>query len=98
MRLHDTPSSMLGQPNPEVSHEESPGLSLVGLRDLLEALSTEIQELPPPYPLFAVELEEGLAESFRFEAQNKKTTDAIAWRHGVGGSTEHTLDKGVNSC
>ena len=36
-------------------------ISLSGLADLLSALESEIGRLPAPYPLFADELEDGIA-------------------------------------
>ena len=40
-------------------------ISLTGLIDLLSALDPEISELPSPYPLFARELEAGIAASLQ---------------------------------
>ena len=100
MRMNNTPGAMPGQPNLLAKPpQESPGLSLPGLLDLLTALAPQIQELPSPIPLFLREVEAGLAEQLGYEDPDEKTTDDHAWRPGVGGSAAGpTPSKGVDPC
>ena len=100
MQTNHTPGTVPGQLNPlAVAPQDSPGLSLGGLRDLLEALAPQIRELPSPLPLFATELEEGLAEQLGFEAQNEKTTGGKLVGTDAGGCTAGpTPYEGVDPC